>query len=75
MLAGAGVAPLAVDAEALAAAVPAVVPLTSVNADAAAAALLALGAPPLVHICFGIAIIGSYTPSTFTAAMGLQCAV
>ena len=49
MLAGASLAPLAVDADALAAAVPAVVPLSSVNADAAAAALLARGANPLVH--------------------------
>ena len=50
VLAAASVAPLAVDADALAAAVPAVAPLTSVHADAAAAAaLLALATNPLVH--------------------------
>ena len=49
VLAGASLTPLAVDADALAAAVPAVVSLTSVNADLRPAALLALGANPLVH--------------------------
>ena len=48
MLAGALVALLAVDADALAAAVPAVVPLASVNANLRAAALLAVGALPLL---------------------------
>ena len=49
VLAGAGVAPLAVDADALAAAVAAAVPLTSVNADLRAPALLAVIALPLMH--------------------------
>ena len=49
VLAGAPVASLAVDADALATAVPAVVAEASVNADLRAAALLASGANPLVH--------------------------
>ena len=49
VLAAAGVAPLAVDADSFAATVPAVVPLTSVNTDLRTTALLALGANPLVH--------------------------